>query len=99
MSEIISMHSVVVAAKEGLSRTIEKEVAILNLKNSTYYGLDPVGAYVWNLMQQPTSVVEVRKAMLAKFEIDESRCERELLDLLSQMWREGLIEVKSRGVT
>jgi hypothetical protein len=95
MSEIISVGSVVVAAKSGLSRALEKEVAILNLKNGTYYGLDRVGAYVWNLLQQPTSVARIRSAMLEKYEIDEARCERELLDLLGQLQSEGLIEVRS----
>jgi hypothetical protein len=96
MSEIISVHSVVVAAKNGLSRAIEKEVAILNLKNGTYYGLDRVGAYVWKLLQQPTRVAEIRSAMLEKYEIEQTRCERELLDLLGELQREGLIEVRSR---
>ena len=98
MSETISVDSVVVAAKGGLSRAVEQEVAILNLKNGTYYGLDRVGAYVWNLIQQPRSVAEIRRAMLEKYEIDEARCERELLDLLGELRSEGLIEVQSRDV-
>jgi Coenzyme PQQ synthesis protein D (PqqD) len=98
MSETISVHSVVVAAKGGLSRAVEEEVAILNLKNGTYYGLDRVGAYVWNLIQQPRSVAEIHRAMLAKYEIDEARCERELLDLLGELRSEGLIEVQSHDV-
>jgi len=95
MDEIISMESVVKVAKERLCRSIDKEIAILNLQNSTYYGLDPVGAYVWSLMQRPTSVRELRDAMLKKYEVDEQRCERELLDLLQMMRREGLVEVQS----
>lgn len=98
MSEFLSVHSVVVATKEGLSRPLEKEVAILNLKNSTYYGLDPVGAYVWNLIQEPMSIGDIRTALLKKYAVDEARCERELLDLLDSMWREGLIEVKRSSV-
>ena len=98
MSEIITVHSVVVAAKDGLFREVEKEVAILNQKNGTYYGLDRVGAYVWKLVQQPTSVAEIRSAMLEKYEIDEACCERELIDLLDQLRSEGLIEVRSRDV-
>ena len=98
MSEIISVRSVVVATKNGLSRAIEREVAILNLKNDTYYGLDRVGAYVWELVQEPKSVAEIRGAMLEKYEIDEARCERELLDLLGELQSEGLIEVRSQDV-
>jgi hypothetical protein len=95
MSAIVSVDSVVVRAKKGLTRAIEKEVAILNLTNCTYYGLDPVGAYVWNLMQEPMSVADICAAMLQKYEVDEARCQQDILDLLTRLQREGLVEVKS----
>src|SRR6266403_2088539 len=95
MDNTISMQSVVQAKREGLSRPLDQGTAILNLGNSTYYGLDPVGTYVWSLMQRPTSVRELRDAMLEKYEVDEQRCERELLDLLQMMRREGLVEFQS----
>jgi hypothetical protein len=97
MDEVISMQSIVKVKKEGLWRSIDREIAILNLQNSIYYGLDPVGAYVWSLMQRPTSVRELRDAMLEKYEVDEQRCERELLDLLRMLRSEGLVEVQSAG--
>jgi Coenzyme PQQ synthesis protein D (PqqD) len=94
MDEIISMQSVVKVSKEGLGRSMDAGVVILNLQTSTYYGLDPVGAYVWSLMQRATSVRELRDAMLKRYEVDEHRCERELLELLQTMHNEGLIEVQ-----
>jgi hypothetical protein len=97
MDEIISMQSVVKVTKQGLCRSIDREMAILNLQNSTYYGLNPVGAFIWSLMQRPTSVRELRDAMLKKYEVDEQRCERELLDLLQAMCSEGLVQVQSAG--
>ena len=91
------MQSVVKVTKQGLCRSIDREMAILNLQNSTYYGLNPVGAFIWSLMQRPTSVRELRDAMLKKYEVDEQRCERELLDLLQAMCSEGLVQVQSAG--
>jgi hypothetical protein len=90
----ISMQSVVKATREVLWRPLGKEVAILNLRNSTYYGLDPVGAYLWTLMQQATSMRELRDAMLEKYDLDQQRCEQELLDLLHKLHSEGLVEVQ-----
>jgi hypothetical protein len=49
---------------------------------------------VWNLVQQPKSVLQLRDTLLEEYEVDPSRCERDLLDLLEQMRREGLIEVR-----
>ena len=83
----------VVAAKDQVSCDLAGEAAILNLKNGVYYGLDPVGARIWNLIQTPTTVGAIRDSMLAEYEVDAERCERDLMDLLQKLATEGLIEV------
>jgi hypothetical protein len=95
MDTNLSMHSVVVATREQVSCALGEESAILNLKNSVYYGLNPVGARVWNLVQQPRSVADLRDTITAEYEVETRRCEQELLQLLESMHSEGLIEVRS----
>jgi hypothetical protein len=51
MGASLYLQSVVVAASEQISCPLGEESAILNLKNSVYYGLDPVGAHVWKLLR------------------------------------------------
>jgi Coenzyme PQQ synthesis protein D (PqqD) len=96
MDAPISLHTIVVAAPEQVSCPLGEESAILNLKNSVYYGMNPVGARVWDLLKQPQSVAELRSVLLEEYEVDEERCGHDLLTLLETMRSEGLIEV--RGV-
>ena len=96
MDAPLSLHTVVVAAPEQVSCPLGEESAILNLKNSVYYGMNPVGARVWNLLKQPTSITELRNILLEEYEVDAARCGDDLLALLEIMRSEGLIEV--RGV-
>jgi hypothetical protein len=96
MDAPLSLHTIVVAAPEQVSCPLGEESAILNLKNSVYYGMNPVGARVWDLLKEPTSVMELRNALLEEYEVDEARCGDDLLALLETMRSEGLIEV--RGV-
>jgi hypothetical protein len=35
-----------------MARTVGDETVILDLANGTYYGLDPVGARMWQLMSE-----------------------------------------------
>ena len=95
MDESIRTSSIVVVAKEQVSCPLGEESAILNLKNSVYYGLDPVGARVWTLLQRPRSVGELRDALLSEYDVEAGRCEQDLLALLETMRSEGLIEVRS----
>jgi len=70
------------------------EAAILNLKNSVYYGLDPVGASVWNLIQEPKTFAEIRRALLGIYEVDSSQLESDLQALLGQLSEQGLIDIQ-----
>jgi Coenzyme PQQ synthesis protein D (PqqD) len=95
MDADLSIHSIVVATPEQVSCPLGEESAILNLKNTVYYGLNPVGARVWNLLQQARSVGELRDTLLDEYDVEVVRCERDLLELLEKMRGEGLIVVKS----
>src|ERR1700676_797883 len=97
MSVNLSVQSVVVATKDQVSCDLGGEAAILSIRNGVYYGLDPVGAQIWNLLQQPHCVAEIREAVVQEYEVDPERCERDLMALLERLLLEGLIEVKESG--
>ncbi len=94
---MVSRDSSVVATSEQASSELEGEAVILNLKSGLYYGLNPVGASIWNLLQQPRTVSEIRDAILAEYSVEPQQCERDLLELLQQLEALGLIEVKNEA--
>ncbi len=51
------------------------------LLSGVYYGLNAVGASIWNLLQQPRTVSEIRDAILGEYEAEPQQCERDLLTL------------------
>lgn len=98
MDATLSVHSIVLATSEQVSCPLGEESAILNLKNSVYYGVNAVGARVWKLLQHPRSVQELRDALVDEYEVDAKRCERDLIALLEKMRSEGLIEVRATAI-
>jgi hypothetical protein len=89
----ISLDSVVVASRDQVSCSLEDEVAIVHLKAGVYYGLDPVGARIWELIATPRSVRAVRDALLAEYQVDAERCGDDLITLLRTMADAGLVDV------
>ena len=94
MSQSISLQSVVVAGKDQIACSLGEDVAILSTRNGVYYGLDPIGARVWKLLQEPRSVDEICLTLLDEYEVGAERCEADLFDLLQRLSVEGLIEVR-----
>ena len=85
------------ASKDQVFCDLAGEAAILNLKNSVYYGLDTVGARIWTLVQEPITVGAVRDTILREYVVEPEQCERDLLDLLRKLAAEGLIEIKAEA--
>ncbi len=82
------------AARDPVSVEVEGEAVILSLADGVYYGLDPVGARVWQMMEEPRTVAELRDAVVAEWEVDAPTAERDLLDLLAELAARGLVEVR-----
>lgn len=83
----------VVVAKHQVSSDLAGEAVILNLKAGVYYGLDEVGARVWNLLQEPRTVAELCDLLRQEYQVDPERCQADLLALLQGLAREGLVEI------
>jgi hypothetical protein len=90
----ISLGSTVVAISDQVSSNLEDEAVILNLRDGIYYGLNPVGARIWNLLQETRKVSDIRDLIIEEYEVDPQRGEQDLLEILQEMSARGLIEVK-----
>jgi len=94
----VSMSSIIVASQEQRSSDLTGETVILNLKSGMYYGLSAVGVSIWNLIQEPKAVSEVRDVILAKYDVEPEQCDRDVLALVEELATEGLIEVRDAAV-
>jgi hypothetical protein len=95
MSETISKTSTVSAAPGQVSSTVEGEAVILNMETGVYYGLNPVGAWVWEALQTPQTVTGLIDGLVAEFEVEADRAEQDLTALLKDLAAASLIEVKA----
>ncbi len=89
----ISDLSVISVTKEAVHCDLEDEVVILGLKDGVYYGLNPVGAFIWNLIQKPITVKKIKEAILNEYDVEEDVCEKDLLELLGNLLDKNLIDV------
>jgi coenzyme PQQ synthesis protein D (PqqD) len=89
----LSDESRIVVSKDQVSCDLAGEAAILNLRNGVYYGLDPVGARIWNLVQQPTTFNAIRDALLDDYDVEKVRLEADIKELLDKLAEHGLIDI------
>jgi hypothetical protein len=91
----LSDESRIAASAHQVSCDLGGEAAILNLKNSVYYGLDSVGTSLWSLIQEPKTFAEIRQALLDIYDVDSSELESDLQALLGQLSEQELIDIQA----
>jgi hypothetical protein len=78
-----------------VSADLEGEAVVLNLESGTYYGLNEVGARIWQLVQEPRSIASICLVLVDEFDVSQEECERDVLAILNEMQAQALIEVRA----
>ena len=93
MTPVSLDHSFVIS-KDAVFRDLDGEGVILDLNAGTYFGLNAVGARIWQLVAQHGGVRAVFDDLCREYDAAPDVLERDLLQLLTELQQSGLGEVK-----
>ena len=68
-----------------------EEIVLLDLDSGTYYGLDEVGARLWELITGTATIGEAIDTMLREYDVAREVLERDVFRLLGELEEKGLI--------
>lgn len=92
-------NTTVIASSEAISCDLDGEAVILHVGSGTYFGLNPLGAEIWSLIQQERTVSEICDRLLDEYDVGREQCETEVMALLCRLKEEGLIRMTTHEVT
>lgn len=87
-----SLHSQWRITDQAIANAVADETVILHLGNGTYYGLDPIGARLWEALQAGKRPAEICSGVLAIYDVTPERLEADLCELLADLAANDLIE-------
>jgi hypothetical protein len=87
----LSVASAIVASPQQVSCDVADEAVLLSMLNGEYYGLNPVGASIWKLIQEPRTVEELRTRLMDEYDgVSVEECEAKVLAFVSELISLGL---------
>ncbi len=93
-AERITNSTRVIATDNAVGCDIEGEMVLLDLTSGTYFGLNPVGAEIWNFVREEKSVQDIQQHLMSAYDVTAERCEAEVKALLSQLAEKGLVRLQ-----
>ena len=75
-----------------LLQKVVDETVILDPESGDYFSLDEIGSRMIELFRSTCSVDQTVKAMAQEYDADEAKIERDLITLLDEMAKHGIVE-------
>jgi len=78
-----------------LFQQINNECVLLDMDSEQYFGLDDVGARMWQILSENEDTEKVVTLLLAEYDIDEATLRQDLLNLIAELGNVKLISFEN----
>lgn len=72
---------------------VDKDAILLNTQDNQYFGLDNVGARLWELVTQGKTLRESYNLMVGEYDVEPELLEKDLLELIADLRENGLVKI------
>lgn len=92
----LSLDTIVQASADQATADLGDTIAVMQQRTGLYFGLEGVGAQIWQLIATPIRVADLRDALVEIYDVDSEQCERDVFDFLAELADLGLVDVRDR---
>jgi len=98
VSRMISFADRAIVPSNVLIRFLEQESVLLNLNTERYFGLDPVGTRMWQLVTSMPTIDAAYFQLIEEYDVDPDTLRSNLVELLEHLVENGLIATQPANV-
>ena len=95
----ILLTTTIVRATNITTATLDDELVMMNPDSNAYYGLDDIGAEIWNQLAAPVTVQQLCDTLTNKFAVDAIVAQQDVLQFLHQLQQEKIILCVAPSIT
>ena len=85
------------ASPEVMAQRVRDEVVLLDLRTDQYFGLDAVGARLWELVVAGHDIEAIRDRMLEEYDVPTATLEADMDQWIASLIEAGLLDEVAAG--
>ena len=95
MKSVVSLASRARVPDGVVFQSLQDELVLLNLHTGVYFGLNTVGARIWQLIQahQQAPLQQIVETLVDEYDVQPDRCTDDLLSLIARLEENRLLEI------
>lgn len=88
---IITLDTLISIPDGVYTQEIGDETILLDTQGGHYFGLDPVGTRMWQLIREYGALRPAYETLLTKYNVEPKRLESDLIALIAKLAEKGLV--------
>ncbi len=92
---MMPLQSQVSLSQDVLLQEVDDEAVLLDLSSEQYFGLNEVGVQLWRALEADGNLEVAHQKLLALYEVEADRLAEDLLTLVGDLERAGLVRVQA----
>ena len=80
-----------IVSSQVIAKEVGDEIVILDLEGGTYFGLDAVGARIWQLIEEGKDLNEICEVVLDEYDVSRENLERDVTGLINDLVTQGIV--------
>lgn len=90
----MKMNDPISPSENVVAKNLDGEFVLLDVSSSTYFGLNPIGSRIWELIsEQPRSPESVARIIAGEYDAEEAEVGADVLALAQDLLEKGLVVV------
>jgi|GEM_PF-178386 hypothetical protein len=76
-----------------VSSRIDGDTVMMSIDNGEYYGLNPIGTKIWEIIETPVAVSQLISRLLGEFDVSPEECQADTMEFLNQLYAKNLLYI------
>ena len=79
------MSSTIMRHPDLLAVPMDGDLVMMSISQGSYYGINPVGAIIWDALQTPQTMEQLYQAVVEEFAVDAETCAKDVQSFITQL--------------
>lgn len=93
----IQPSSLLTRSTSVIDSEIDNEVVMMSLQAGQYFGLDQIGARIWQLLSAERTIAELCEQLASEYDVTREQCENDVLAFVNELLANDILTVKEPG--
>jgi hypothetical protein len=78
-----------------LAGRVDDEVVMMDSNDGKYYGLDPVGSMIWDILEKPVYFSSIIDILEEAYDVRREQCQSDVLEFLRNLYNMKLVVIEN----